>query len=600
MISVGGNIAPKKPMLQRAMTEIVRRNIGRILLISPFYKTKAWGVEDQDWFVNACMMIETELTPHQLLKQLQKIETDYGRIREQKWGPRTVDLDILLYEHIDVMDEPDLKIPHPLMTKRGFILRPLSDMMPWLAVEGKTVREHLYALSDDGVMRIEPKADFFEEILDMYWNLSPRNISLGLERMYHALQALGNPHLRLPPVIHIAGTNGKGSTSAILHKVLNAAGKRVHRYTSPHLLCYDERFIIGLANGQNRYISSDEFEIAVSRIAPYVSKYQLSHFEALTLVAFLVFADAPADYVILETGMGGRLDATNVIPNPALTIITSISFDHTEFLGDMLEAIAFEKAGIIKPNVPVVIAARHKAAQNVLREVAQKRYAPALVVEQDWKITLVENTETLVMLEGPEVLLDVLSLAGVHQLDNAGAALVGAYHLLGDKEFPEPEKLDETLAGIHWPARLQRLDVRDCGLPLPKDLDMLVDGCHNAEGLIAFVEYLLYLGVNNPKPTEIFVSFKRGRDLREVFHILTKARASLIFIEYHSADNQYTAHELAEYATLYDIPFRVVESWMVLGDFIKDPDIASKRYAVCGSLYFCGSFFRVIDYNMIP
>ena len=605
VISLGSNVAPKAPTLHKAIGEIVHREIGQILLVSPFYKTTPWGVEDQDWFVNGCLMLETELSAYELLTALQKIENDYGRVRDVKWGPRTLDLDILMFEGIDKQDDVKLTLPHPEMLNRSFVLRPMIDLFPWMQFDGKSLHQYLEKVKDQGVIRLALKEDSFEAILNMYFNLSPRKITPGLDRVTQAMQNLlgTNFESQLPKVIHIAGTNGKGSVAAMTHKLLNKVGKTVHRYTSPHLCSYAERFMIGINHTENRFVTITEFEIAVSRVAPLVETLELSHFEALTVVAFLLFAGAPADYLILETGMGGRLDATNIINHPVMTAITSVSLDHTEFLGDMIEMIAHEKAGIIKKNVPVIVGARDLEAQRVIAEIAEANHAPISMIEKDWDIHLIDNAEVLLDTNADNedaLYLDALALEGGFQFDNASVSINIVKKLLG-KHALSDEIIDDSLASVKWFARLEAFDPTNAKVEFPEDVDMIIDGCHNHDGIEYFTDYMLDLDEEDPKPLTLFLSCKKGRDLKDVFSILKNLPATFVFIQHSTATDQYTAEEMATEAANFGLNYKIEESWVEpLRHIILDDDAGSKRYAVCGSLYFCGAFFKVVKYDLRP
>lgn len=599
LLSLGSNMPPKKIMLQKALGELVLRSLGNVLLVSPFYKSMPWGNENQDWYVNACVLLETTLTPLELLDQLQKIENDYGRVRTEKWGPRPMDLDIIMFEGVDSYQDDRLTLPHPHAHERLFVLQPLLDMLPWLHINGVHIKTFIDAIAPQTqvIEKLYFATDSYEEMINMYWGIPFYHINMGLERVENALSDLGNPHLKLPPVIHIAGTNGKGSTAAILHRILQASGKKVHRYTSPHLRSYKERYIIGMEKGRNRFIADVEFEMMVAQIAPLVAKHRLTQFEALTVLAFVAFHANPADYIILETGMGGRLDATNLIAKPIATIITSISMDHMEYLGTMIESIAFEKAGIIKEKVPVIISARNPAVIPTLVDVAKKKNAPVRLVGQDWEIKIVDNAETFISTHGREVFLDILNLKGVYQLDNAGAALEVAQLLLGN-QFPDDDTLDDTLSTIIWPARLENLDLSKTTITFPKDIEFIVDGSHNADGLMHFVEYMKQLQIKSPKEMTIIFSCKEGRNLQEVFSLFSYLRPNFIFIENHAAIGQVPLRDLADMATRYGFKNRIVHDWMFLKELQQDKEIAHKRYAVCGSLYFCGAFYNVLDYRI--
>ncbi len=613
LLSFGSNIPPKKSTIQQGIAEIIKRKVGRMLMIAPFYKTAAVGNQKQDWFINTCVLIETHLQPLQLLEALQTIEADLGRIRTEKtekWGARTLDIDIILFEMCKQDEEkfknhPTLTIPHPEMKNRAFVLRPMFDLMPWLIFDGVPLSDLILKLDNQSIEMLPNKNDIHEEILDMYWKLEPRNIDLGLERIKHCCELMGNPHLKLPPVIHIAGTNGKGSTAAILHNLLSSMGKKVHRFTSPHLLSYSERFILGLDDGGKRYISVNEFEILIARIAPYVQKCKLSHFEALTMAAYVLFSENPADYVILETGMGGRLDATNIIPKPIATIITTISRDHTEFLGDMIEAIAYEKAGIIKPNVPVIVSAQFPAAVDVITERANMLNAPLYRINHEWSLVEIFEPEQNIKIDSfvyknEEIFLDLLSLQGNYQLENAGAALATLVAIYGEQNLPDPEIIDDGLSTVRWSARLEYLSPDVCNLPINDTTEFIVDSAHNSEGLFSLIDYLKNLSDISPENTYMIISFKEGRDLLEAFTVLASFPVNYIFVKTHHAHQQCSLDNLVECAVAYGFNYQIVENWQFLVSLFQNTDTVKKRYIVTGSIYFIGAFYKMIDYQMQP
>ncbi len=279
----------------------------------------------------------------------------------------------------------------------------------------------------------------------------PEILDLTLERMIRALAALGNPHLSLPPVIHVAGTNGKGSTVAFLKTILEGEGKHVHCYTSPHLTRVTERIVL---NGSR--ISTNLFDELTKHVESIAS--DLSYFEVLTCVAFLAFSRVPADYILLEVGLGGRLDATNVV-DPLLSVITSISLDHQEYLGNSISAIAREKAGILKPGKPVVLA--HQPYQEVYDLIGD--CARPLNTQVIRVAPLSETVE--------------LGLLGKHQRDNAATALAAAHILLGKGDYYH------HLKKTRWPGRLQQLSTTP---------DIWVDGAHNEDGIRVLAQELCH------------------------------------------------------------------------------------------------------------
>ena len=251
--------------------------------------------------------------------------------------------------------------------------------------------------------------------------LHPRRIDLSLDRVQRLLVALDHPEKKLPPVIHVAGTNGKGSTIAFLRAILEAAGKRVHTYTSPHLVRFNERFRIG-RSGEGKLVSDEELVATMEECERANAGASITVFEITTAVGLLLFARHPADVLLLEVGLGGRLDATNVIDNPLATIITRISIDHTDFLGDSLEKIAVEKAGILKRGVPAVVASQAREALAVIERQAAKLGAPLKIAGEDWTAT--EERGRLVYQDETGLLdLPPPKLYGRHQFENAGLAI---------------------------------------------------------------------------------------------------------------------------------------------------------------------------------
>jgi dihydrofolate synthase/folylpolyglutamate synthase len=293
-----------------------------------------------------------------------------------------------------------------------------------------------------------------QELLALLKNLHPWEIDLSLQRIEGLLKALGNPHLKLPPCIHIAGTNGKGSTLAFCQSIFEAHGLRVHKYISPHLIRFNERIIL---NGQE--ISSEFLEEILKEVIRVNNSNPITFFEATTAAAFLAFSKIPADVLLLETGMGGEFDATNVIENPILTGITKISFDHMEFLGETLSSIAKAKAGIIKRNVPVVVARQELEALKVIQNKALTENSPCIVYGKEWDENLLPSNVNL-------------GLEGDFQKMNAAMALkmVEETRLIkGD-----PSKILHGLRAVKWPGRLQKVENK-------MGIDLWVDGAHNED-----------------------------------------------------------------------------------------------------------------------
>lgn len=317
-----------------------------------------------------------------------------------------------------------------------------------------------------------------EDFLNRLHHPTLASIDLKLDRMMHLLRVLGSPEKRLPPVIHVAGTNGKGSLLAYLQAIFEAAGYRVHRYTSPHLVHFRERITL-----QGKWIENAQLENILRHVAPIIQANPATFFEATTAIAFLAFAEKPADILLLETGLGGRLDATNVIEKPLLTAITPIAFDHTEYLGKTIEAIAGEKAGIIKHGVPCVIGRQEFTdAAAVLDKKAAELSAPLYRLGQEWQVKGDQFTS-------PKHQLTLApSLAGTFQYDNAATA-VACIEQLPQFTIAE-EHIAQGLANTVWPARLQKLTHGRYRDILPEGIELWLDGGHNPQGGQVLADWL--------------------------------------------------------------------------------------------------------------
>ena len=333
-------------------------------------------------------------------------------------------------------------------------------------------------------------------ILERMMSLHPKIIDLTLDRVWRLLGALGNPQNDLPPVIHIAGTNGKGSTQAMFRAGLEGVGKSVHAYTSPHLARFHER--IRLAG---ELISEEALTQVLDDCYAANDGANITYFEITTVAGLLAFARTPADYTLLEVGLGGRLDATNVIDKPALTVITPVSIDHQQFLGDTLPEIAAEKAGIIKRGVPCIVGPQEDGALDVIEARAERLGAPLMVYGQHWHVT--EERGRLVYQDETGLLdLPLPNLIGAHQVQNAGIAIAGL-RALGFGE----DACEAAVTRAEWPARMQRLR----NGPLVKaagPAELWLDGGHNAAAGIALADVPWR---DLPKPSD-------ASDLRDAEH----------------------------------------------------------------------------------
>ncbi|MBU1313429.1 MAG: bifunctional folylpolyglutamate synthase/dihydrofolate synthase [Alphaproteobacteria bacterium] len=347
--------------------------------------------------------------------------------------------------------------------------------------------------------------------------LHPKGFDLSLDRIRRLLEVLGNPHEKLPPVIHIAGTNGKGSATAFCRALLEAAGLAVHVHTSPHLVAWHERYRIGVRNGRSAIVDDELFADALRRVAAANAGQTITVFEILTAVTFLLFSEQPADAVILEVGLGGRFDATNVVDKPAVSVIMPISLDHQPYLGDRVELIAAEKAGIMKRGCPVVIGRQeYDAALEVLSDTASRLSCPVAIYGQDYSgheefgRLIYEDEFGLADLPLPR-------LPGRHQIANAAAAIravKAAGFALTDA------MIEKAMSTVDWPGRLQRLSEGRLLALAPQGSEVWVDGGHNpgageviAEAMAGFEErqarplYLVIGMINTKDPIGYFRAF---------------------------------------------------------------------------------------------
>ncbi|TKW68592.1 MAG: bifunctional folylpolyglutamate synthase/dihydrofolate synthase [Paracoccus denitrificans] len=420
--------------------------------------------------------------------------------------------------------------------------------------------------------------DHSDAILERVMGLHPKIIDLSLDRMLRLLDDLGNPQDQLAPVIHIAGTNGKGSTQAMIRAGLESAGKRVHAYTSPHLARFHER--IRLAG---QLIPEDQLSAILTEIEDVNAGRPITFFELTTAAAFLAFARTRADYTLLEVGLGGRLDATNVVNQPALTIITPVSIDHTQYLGDTLPAIAGEKAGILKRRVPVIVARQQDEALDVIEARAARLGCPVIAFGQQWHCApeadgmVFQDDHGLIDLPRP-------NLSGPHQIDNAGTA-IAALRELG---FGAPEALAAvTLA--EWPARMQRLKHGPLvEVAQAHGCELWLDGGHNPAGGQAIAATLAGMSRN---PTHLICGMLNTKDVAGYLRPLAKVAASLTAVSIPSETNTLPASETRQAAESVGLPATEANSTSEAVARLASAHPGA-RLLICGSLYLAGQVLR--------
>lgn len=320
-----------------------------------------------------------------------------------------------------------------------------------------------------------------QDILARMHDPSLQLIEPGLERVSRLLSLMGDPQKKLPPVVHVAGTNGKGSTLAYLFSILTTAGYKVHRYTSPHLVRFNERIVLA-----GEPIHDDYLADVLERTRHYMDRQPVTNFESTTAAAFLAFSEQPADVLLLEVGMGGRLDATNVVEHPMLTAITPVSRDHSNFLGNTISEIAFEKAGILKPSVPCVLGRHSQEASAVIINHADRVGAPLYRMGRAWQV---HPEAGGVMYTSPERNLRLRpSLEGRFQADNAGVAVACVDKLQGF--MLSDSHISHGVATAHWPGRLQRLSEGKLVRMTKGVHEVWLDGGHNPQGGEMLAEWI--------------------------------------------------------------------------------------------------------------
>ncbi|KNG95041.1 bifunctional folylpolyglutamate synthase/dihydrofolate synthase [Pseudaestuariivita atlantica] len=413
-------------------------------------------------------------------------------------------------------------------------------------------------------------------ILDRMMALHPKIIDLTLDRMWRLLERLGNPERDLPPVIHVAGTNGKGSTQAMIRAGLEAAGHRVHAYTSPHLARFHER--IRLAG---ELITEEHLAQVLDECEAANGGTPITYFEITTCAALLAMARTPADYTLLEVGLGGRLDATNVVDRPALTVITPVSIDHTQFLGDTIAQIAGEKAGILKRGVPCVVSRQHEDAQAVIEARAARLGAPLHVQDEHWHV---EEDHGRLAYHDDTGLLDLPrpALIGAHQVQNAGAAIT-ALRLLGQGE----EACAGAMRNVTWPARMQRL-TRGPLIDAAPGAEIWLDGGHNPACAATLDETLSRLPA---RPTFAICGMMNTKDVAGYMAPLAGHLAHLTAVPIPGEPNTLPAAATRDFAEGAGIPADTAEDAASALAAIVDraPDA---RILICGSLYLAGRILR--------
>ncbi|MEM9317647.1 MAG: folylpolyglutamate synthase/dihydrofolate synthase family protein [Pseudomonadota bacterium] len=418
---------------------------------------------------------------------------------------------------------------------------------------------------------MKPRSDL---LLDRMMQLHPKLIDLTLDRMWRILGALDNPQDRLPPVIHIAGTNGKGSTQAMIRAGLEGAGLKVHAYTSPHLVRFHERIRVA-----GELIGEEALSVILDDCLAANGPDPITYFEITTAAALQAFATTPADYTILEVGLGGLLDSTNVVARPELTIITPVDYDHQQFLGDRIEDIAAQKAGILKRGVPVIVGRQHVAALDVIERQAARLGCPVYAMGQHWHVGT-EHGRLFFQDETGLLDLPLPALHGPHQIENAGIALA-ALRSIGRGEPVV------AVTKPYWPARMQRLRQGPL-LEHAPEAEIWLDGGHNPHAAQAIAATLADL---TKRPTHLIVGMLRNKDVDGYLLHLVPLSEGLYAVTIPGQPATLSAAETQAAALVAGHKAHIADTVAEAVAQISNQD-AQARILICGSLYLAGDILK--------
>jgi len=423
------------------------------------------------------------------------------------------------------------------------------------------------------------------ELIARLSTLHPRHIDLDLTRMQRLLARLDHPERRLPPVIHVAGTNGKGSTIAYLRAILEAAQLRVHAYTSPSLVRLNECFRFGRRGG-GILASDDELRGALEHCERVNDGEPITIFEIETAAAFCLFAQRPADVLLLEVGLGGRLDATNAIDAPLASVIAPVGMDHTEFLGGTLAAIAAEKAAIIRRGVPVVCAEQAPEAMAVIEAQARRVRAPLHAAGQQWHVNVERGR---LVYQDDRGLMDLAApkLFGRHQFDNAGLAIATLRAL--DAFRIEPAAFEAGIVSAEWPARMQRLASGALQALAPRGCELWLDGGHNADGGRVVAAALGDLEERVSRPLVVIVGMMANKDAGAFLANFAGLTRHILCVQIPDRDHTMPADRLADAARALGMRVEILGTVeAALASLARLAYEVPPRILITGSLYLAG------------
>jgi dihydrofolate synthase/folylpolyglutamate synthase len=431
-----------------------------------------------------------------------------------------------------------------------------------------------------------------DEMIARFLALHPKIIDLSLGRIIGLLEKLGEPQKRLPPVIHVAGTNGKGSTIAFMRAILEAGGLAVHVYTSPHLVRFHERIRLGRKGEPGRLVDETALTEALAEVERVNAGAPITVFEITTATALYLFAQHPADVLLLEVGLGGRFDATNVIDAPIATVVTPVSMDHMEFLGDTIRKIAGEKAGILKRGVPAIIARQGREATAVLEEAAARAGASSILIGGQ-EFAVHEEGGRLIYQDNDGLLdLPLPRLPGRHQQENAGTAMA-ALRAAGFGPLPDAV-FEAGMRSVEWPARLQRLREGALVALAPEGSELWLDGGHNEDGAKALAAAMADLQDRKPAPLILICGLLGTKDLAAVLRPFPGLAQELIAVTVPGQMVARPASEIAAAAQALGLPAQTAAD---VGDALRQIAVRKQgsnppRILICGSLYLAGEVLK--------
>ncbi len=431
--------------------------------------------------------------------------------------------------------------------------------------------------------------------IEALMEIHPKGYDLSLDRIENLLKKLGSPQDKLPPIIHVAGTNGKGSAIAFTRAILEAAGLSVHVHTSPHLVNWPERYRLGQKNGPGKLTPDDVLSDAIRRVAEVNAGQPITVFEVLTAVSFVLFSEHPADVCLIEVGLGGRLDCTNVMKETALTIITPISIDHEAYLGDTLAKIAFEKAGIIKHKTPLVVGPQEPEALAVIEQQAARNLAPAFVNGEHYSATR-ENGRMVFQNEDCLMDLSLPKLPGDHQISNAATAIETCLQFCSAHDFELNESaIEQGLRTTDWPGRMQIMPIGKLTTSLSDNIEIWLDGGHNPGAAAMVSQYIADLEERDPRPLILICGMLDTKDPAGYFNEFTSLAERVFTVPIQSSDAGIPADRLAQLATESDLQSQATSSLEeAISLAIKSSPV---RILICGSLYLVGD---ALEQNQTP